>query len=242
MRGALQQLGGERAGAGARRPAAIAPASARIASGSASSARDALGVEHQHVLAGDERVEREPVGDVAGAVDDDVPEALVLGVARLRVGRVAASASARAAISARWAGVGALGAARRAASAPMHARSSSAARSSSSSGGASPWAASASSRSRPPSWRQSRTRVAPPWLMRISPDSCSRLSASRTAWRLAPSCSESRRSDGTAAPGASAPERMSARRRRVDAIGEEHWLDQLGGLVVPDRAWHPPAA
>ena len=69
---------------------------------SSSSARDALGVEHEHVLAGDERVEREPVGDVAGAVDDRVPEALVLDVARLGLG-AAASASARATISARWA-------------------------------------------------------------------------------------------------------------------------------------------
>ena len=115
------------------------------------------------------------------------------------------------------------------------------ARSTSSSGGTSPCAAIASSRSRPPPWRQSRTRVAPPWLIRISPASCSRLSASRTAWRLAPSCSDSRRSDGTAAPGASSPERISVAQARVDAIGQEHWLDQLGRLVVPDddAACHP---
>jgi len=47
-------------------------------------------------------------------------------------------------------------------------------------------------------WRQSRTRVAPPWLMLTSPPCCSRLSASRIACRLVSSSSLSRRSDGRA--------------------------------------------
>ena len=175
------------------------------------------------MLAGDERVERQPVGDVAGAVDDRVPQALVLRVARLRVGARGERLGARD-------DLGALGgvarsAARRAASAPTQARSSSAARSTPSSGGTSPWAASASSRSRPPSRRQSRTRVAPPWLIRIRPDSCSRLSASRTAWRLAPSCSDSRRSDGTAAPGGA--------RRRGSRRAAGRGCDRTGALVGP---------
>ena len=111
------------------------------------------------------------------------------------------------------------------------------ARSTSSSGGRSPCAAIASSRSSPPPWRQSRTRVAPPWLIWISPASCSRLSASRTAWRLAPSCSESRRSDGTAAPGASSPERIWSRRRawmRSDrSTGWTSWVDWLYQMTTP---------
>ena len=64
--------------------AAIAAASARIAGGSFSSAVHARAVETHRVLA-DQRVEREPVGEVVGAVDDQVPERLVDRVAGVEV-------------------------------------------------------------------------------------------------------------------------------------------------------------
>ena len=67
-------------------PAAIAAASAADRGGVGELAADALRVEHQHVLAGLERVEREPVGEVAGGVDDQRPQPLVLRVAGLGVG------------------------------------------------------------------------------------------------------------------------------------------------------------
>ena len=110
----------------------------------------------------------------------------------------------------------------------MQARSSSAARSSSSSGGASPCAASASSRSSPPSWRQSRTRVAPPWLIRIRPDLLQALE------RLAHGVAAGAELLAQPPLGRHGRARARARRRGfgaqalVDAVGEEHWLDQSG--------------
>src|SRR4051812_46013026 len=46
---------------------------------------DEARVDGEHTLAGDEGVERKPVGDVVGALDGEVPEALVDDVARSEV-------------------------------------------------------------------------------------------------------------------------------------------------------------
>ena len=116
----------------------------------------------------------------------------------------------------------------------MQARSSIPARSASSSGGTSPEAASASSRSSPPSWRQSRTRVAPPWLIRIEPRLLQPLE------RLAhgvPAGAEPLGQPPLGRDGGARRERAGedlGPQPGVDAIGQKHWLDQFGRLVVPD--------
>ena len=91
--------------------------------------------------------------------------------------------------------------------------------------------------SSPPCRRQSRTRVAPPWLIETRPACWRRLSASRTPWRLASNDSHSRRSDGSGSP------TRTGRRGCRRAAGREsaprsYWLYQPQQLVLPVTTLH----
>ncbi len=194
--------------------------------------RHAARVEHEHVLAGDERVEREPVGDVARAVDDRVPEALVLRVARLRLGRRGERLRARHDRGAQC-GVRALGAAARRVGADAGAQLER---------GALRLELGRHLALRRERQQQVEPAVAAPVAHArgtavADPDQARLL---QPLERLAHGVTA--RAELLAQPplgrhGGAGRQRAGedlGPQAGVDAIGEKHWLDQLGELVVPD--------
>ena len=236
---------------GARRRArAPRPPARRRSPGRARGSRSASqpaphggGVERRRVQAAGERVETEQIGEVAGAVDDRLPERDELrsrapgSVSSTRVARGTQRASRPARAPRRRRAR----AQRRAASTPMLARISRTERDQLGTGGAA--SRSPSGRAAPPgrrSWRQSSTRVAPPWLIRTRPACCSRLSTCRTACRLTP------RRSARAALGGNGVARLPAHPPGSRPAGGSG-CDRTGALVGPVGwtgctrcAWHPP--
>ena len=166
-----------------------------------------------------QRVQRQPVGQVARAPARPRATAArsrrrpLCRPRRWRAAARSASSSTRASVAA-----SARSAHRRAASTPTLARSSSTDRARSAGGSVPAWRSSRISR--PPLSRQSRTRVAPPWLIVTRPACSSRFSASRTACRLTPRSSASRRSDGHAVAGRQRARQDVGTQRGVHAVGD----------------------